>query len=915
MLTREVENSMAKCGSYWVDNVYGPLRLRLISATGVSPSSEESRSLLPRPIPQRNSTPLARLHHHRPSAHLPHHRTHRDGILRRVFELTHTGYPEAEPRKIIHLQYLEWPDMNVPDDPRGILGLMKEMDEAVQETESTEEEGSATSTSPSLSKSRMEIDETTGIAKHALGRNRPVLLHCSAGVGRTGGFIAIDAVLSAIRRQLGNGARKSPEVKSDDDAMDVDVPSGSTPAPALVSSVAAEQDDNVMSVQDPVVDTASVSITAGNRHRGESSGRVVVHFPVVPIPSPPSTEPDASGSEREIVFGEREPSNPTLTTHTREWAEDVSRAKGTTISTSTANQRQCQPGTSESGVDPSSTTEIQIPSESSSSSGNSQLDLLDTNGNPNPSGIYHFSQTSSLETSISGDVSSLSPVRSPSVDAPPVFVPIDRLPGKSVEAFSPSRTQADHDLELRPPSTSNCPGDQAIPQKTSDWLGEGFQRNSLSPMPHATSGENNSISDKSQHDHTVQPLFTLHAPRLSGAISSDAEPPSRSLSPSADEGSVANQVSSYHSHLKNHHHPPSHHNSLPITLDNGKSARKNIRAYPLDRGRLTSPAPLLSAPIPLNSGPTSAVDYKEPRPLHGAETPPYLTSFEEPICEVIQDMREQRMSLCQSLRQYVFVHAAIIEGALMIVDEEKELTKERERGEVEMSGLRSLDMELEKFESLGEVAPQGAGSNGTDGDHTRQEGIVNVPPNTGDSRVDASGTSWDFSPPAIQHQYTSTMEGGSEGYFSNIGDYPSASGGSVGDMGGIVTGIDPFKLKLPGGPGFSLPTPTLQRPRHLSNETLFNRGTNPPDFLKDGLAPFVDDHFLLKRPSFKRKQPSGESIDVGTTRNKRTQSENSSREREREREREKERESERISSGSPQTKDSAFDALAPGFVR
>ena len=34
-------------------------------------------------------------------------------------------------------------------------------------------------------------------------------------------------------------------------------------------------------------------------------------------------------------------------------------------------------------------------------------------------------------------------------------------------------------------------------------------------------------------------------------------------------------------------------------------------------------------------------------------------------------MREQRMSLCQSLRQYVFVHNAIIEGALQITDEEK----------------------------------------------------------------------------------------------------------------------------------------------------------------------------------------------------------------------------------------------------
>jgi hypothetical protein len=40
-------------------------------------------------------------------------------------------------------------------------------------------------------------------------------------------------------------------------------------------------------------------------------------------------------------------------------------------------------------------------------------------------------------------------------------------------------------------------------------------------------------------------------------------------------------------------------------------------------------------------------------------------------------MREQRMSLCQSLRQYVFAHRVILEGALEIVDEEKELLRQR----------------------------------------------------------------------------------------------------------------------------------------------------------------------------------------------------------------------------------------------
>jgi hypothetical protein len=48
-----------------------------------------------------------------------------------------------------------------------------------------------------------------------------------------------------------------------------------------------------------------------------------------------------------------------------------------------------------------------------------------------------------------------------------------------------------------------------------------------------------------------------------------------------------------------------------------------------------------------------------------------LSTLDEPIHRVIEDMREQRMSLCQSLRQYVFVHRAVIEGVLMFVDEER----------------------------------------------------------------------------------------------------------------------------------------------------------------------------------------------------------------------------------------------------
>jgi len=68
---------------------------------------------------------------------------------------------------------------------------------------------------------------------------------------------------------------------------------------------------------------------------------------------------------------------------------------------------------------------------------------------------------------------------------------------------------------------------------------------------------------------------------------------------------------------------------------------------------------------------TSAFDYAPPRDVQSPLQPIRLDTLNEPIREVLEDMRKQRMSLCQSLRQYVFVHRAIIEGALAIVEEEQ----------------------------------------------------------------------------------------------------------------------------------------------------------------------------------------------------------------------------------------------------
>lgn len=133
--------------------------------------------------------------------------------------------------------------------------------------------------------------------------------------------------------------------------------------------------------------------------------------------------------------------------------------------------------------------------------------------------------------------------------------------------------------------------------------------------------------------------------------SDDGEPPSRSMSPSPDGETEANPL-------------------------RGRSNRD---------GQIIIPSIPNSPPTtpPMSQEPGDS--FKGPRRLHEDKSPDELDSFTEPIWEVVKDMREQRMSLCQSLRQYVFVHAAIIEGALMIVDEEKQ----RGRIDVQTTATRS----------------------------------------------------------------------------------------------------------------------------------------------------------------------------------------------------------------------------------
>ncbi|XP_051282486.1 tyrosine-protein phosphatase non-receptor type 11b isoform X1 [Dicentrarchus labrax] len=88
-----------------------------------------------------------------------------DYILRKL-EVTRLDRKEPL-RYIWHYQYLSWPDHGVPNEPGGVLWFLEE----VNRTQST-------------------IPDTG-----------PIVVHCSAGIGRTGTIIVIDILIDIINRQ------------------------------------------------------------------------------------------------------------------------------------------------------------------------------------------------------------------------------------------------------------------------------------------------------------------------------------------------------------------------------------------------------------------------------------------------------------------------------------------------------------------------------------------------------------------------------------------------------------------------------------------------------------------------------------------------------------------------------------------
>eukprot|EP01122_Echinamoeba_exundans_P002974 TRINITY_DN12_c0_g1_i1.p1 TRINITY_DN12_c0_g1~~TRINITY_DN12_c0_g1_i1.p1 ORF type:complete len:541 (-),score=84.93 TRINITY_DN12_c0_g1_i1:1883-3505(-) len=103
--------------------------------------------------------------------------------------------PNQMPRTVWQYHFLDWPDHGVPE-PTHLLHMMQRIDEHSRHLEEQDSEELLTDTSSSGSDSDCDSDALPE------GRIRsPLLVHCSAGIGRTGAFIVVHTVLHKLREE------------------------------------------------------------------------------------------------------------------------------------------------------------------------------------------------------------------------------------------------------------------------------------------------------------------------------------------------------------------------------------------------------------------------------------------------------------------------------------------------------------------------------------------------------------------------------------------------------------------------------------------------------------------------------------------------------------------------------------------
>ena len=222
MLTAEFESGQRKCHPYWFSGDYGPFKLKSLSerrvsletpkrttTNGFTQSTQNSSSKRPGPDRRRstNNSSLSQKDFppDQPTPSSP--ESEAAYVIVRTLALSHASHPFEPIREITQLQYSSWPDFGTPAHPRHLLGLVEQCGAVVSRYSSSKESGQCSVNEP--------VKEG----------ERPVLVHCSAGCGRTGTFCTVDSVVDMLKRQRLPGSRREAHGENDVDQstkMDTD---------------------------------------------------------------------------------------------------------------------------------------------------------------------------------------------------------------------------------------------------------------------------------------------------------------------------------------------------------------------------------------------------------------------------------------------------------------------------------------------------------------------------------------------------------------------------------------------------------------------------------------------------------------------------------------------------------------------
>ncbi|KAK5651964.1 hypothetical protein OQA88_11507 [Cercophora sp. LCS_1] len=245
MLTAESEGGQLKCHPYWKGRDFGPIKLRVMSEKKISLDIDKHRSdstMSPDPVSRGTDAPasVARTtpqgeHGRRranttttlgigsPAPAQAAQAGESPYVIIRKFALSHASHPFSPIREITQLHYPSWPDFGAPAKPGHLLALV-ELANMMQHAALPMDVGSLSrqgsfGSAPGSEVHRKRVGNIPNpVSGRALSwhdepesgeNNRPMLVHCSAGCGRTGAFCTVDSVIDMLKRQRLRAAQRA----------------------------------------------------------------------------------------------------------------------------------------------------------------------------------------------------------------------------------------------------------------------------------------------------------------------------------------------------------------------------------------------------------------------------------------------------------------------------------------------------------------------------------------------------------------------------------------------------------------------------------------------------------------------------------------------------------------------------------